>query len=201
MRDLVRKLLFERGLRPRALADHPEVEVGTRETKDTMVLTVVNHAPTPAKTAVTLFAPPFALRSLMDMKGRDHALEAVDGGVRLQLRLPTRSGLVLVGYPSRPAKFQLVVLTRTVRRGGRLRYRIIAQTKDGVLCEGHILTQLRVTDPSGEAHPRYGPAGFTADGVREMTARVAANAPRGTWRIELIDPFAGDTKTETFEVR
>ena len=75
------------------------------------------------------------------------------------------------------------------------------QSKDGALCSGHFVTPLRVTDPSGEARPRYAPAGVTAEGVREIGVPIAVNAPTGTWNIALTDPFAGDVKTVEFAVR
>ena len=175
--------------------------MGCREAKDTIVLTAVNHGALPAESAVTLFAPPFGLGSLMDVKGQAHALERVAGGLRFRLRLPARSGMLLVGHAARPAELQLVMVTPTVRRGGRLRYRVIAQSKDGVLCSGHFVTPLRVTDPRGEARPRYAPAGVTAAGVREIAVPIAVNAPRGTWNIALTDPFSGGVKTGKFTVR
>ena len=201
LRERVRALLLGRGLRPRALADQPDFEVGYREAKDTIVLTVVNHAARAAESAVTLFGPPFTVGSLTDAAGRAVALEKVEGGLRFPVRLPARSGVLLFGRPALAAKFQLVVLTPTVRRGGRLRYRVIAQTADGVLCEGHYVTELRATDPAGVSRPRYAPLGVTSEGVREVAVPVAVNAPGGTWRITLRDPLAGAERAGSFEVR
>jgi hypothetical protein len=199
LRDLVRQLLFARGLRPRALADDSEVEIGYREAKDTLVLTAVNHARKEAETRVTLFAPPFAIGYLTDSQGRDYKVEEVGDGPQFALKLPPRCGVLLFGYPARPARLRLELLTPVVKRGGKLRYHVTAVAADGSTCKGQFVTRLRV-NVGGHARERYAPAGVTTDGLREITVPVAVNAQEGQWRLHLADPFQGREHSATFQV-
>jgi len=201
LRDLVRQLLFARGLRPRALADDPEVEIGCRLAKDTLVLTAVNHGRKEAETRVTLFAPPFAIGYLTDSQGRDYKVERTEGGPRFALRLPPRCGVLLFGYPARPARLRLELLTPVVERGGTLRYRVTAVAADGSTCKGQFVARVQVVDPSGAARERYAPGGVTTDGVRELAIPMAVNAPQGAWRIIVSDPFARRRRAARFRVR
>ena len=201
LRATVRALLFERGLRPRVLAADPEVDIGYREAKDTIVLTAVNHGAKDAETTLTLFSPPFDVGYLADPNGREHALRKTKHGVETTLKLPARCGRLLVAYPARPARLRLDVLTPAAKRCGRLQYRVTAVAEDGSTCKGHFLAPLRVTDPQGRPRQRYAPAGVTTHGVRELSIPVAINAPTGEWRITLPDLFARQTRTGKFEVR
>ena len=189
LRAKINELLFAWGLRPSVLADDPEFDVGLRQAKNTVVLVAVNHHARETETGVTLFDPPARIGYLADALGRQYEVEKVKGGVRFSLTVPARSGLILIGSQSRPAEYRLEVLTPTVKRGGQLRYRIVAITEDGSVCKGQFVPHVRVIDPRGQLRPRYAPGGVTTDGVREITVPVAVNAPRGKWRIELSDRF------------
>ena len=203
LRSVVRKALFARGLRPHALAADPEFEIGFRQAQDTVVLTAVNHGAKEADTTVTLYSPPFPIRYLADAHGRVHRLKKVEGGIQFKMSLPARCGLLLFGYPSRPARFGLAVHTPTVQRGGTLRYNVRATARGGAVCapcKGQFLTPLRVTDPNGVERARYAPCGVTTDGVREVAVPIASNAPRGKWRIVLAAPFTRRERRATFQV-
>jgi hypothetical protein len=201
LQSLVRDVLFSRQLRPRVQAGLSDWEVGYRATADAMVLTVVNHGPQEAETTVTLDRPEFMPRCVMDGSGRRYALSEHVGGVRFNVRLGARCGAILYAYPSIPAEVRLEVLTPSVRRGERLRYRVVVRDGDGSPARGQFVVPIRVTDPRGQEHARYAPGQLAAGGVYTAEVPLAVNAACGPWRIVVSDRFAGREVTGQFEVQ
>lgn len=201
LRAAVRDPLFARGVRPRVLAGSPEWEIGYRQSKDTIVLTAVNHGSAETETQVTLRQPPFVPQCVLDAQGRPLGLTKVDDGVQFSLRLPARCGTIVVAYPARPAEARLEVLTPVVRRSESLRYRVTVQAEDGSTARGRFVLPVAVTDPRGQEHQRYAPAQPAIDGVYEAVVPLAANAALGKWQIVLTDRFSGGRHSGEFTVR
>jgi len=186
--------LAERGVRPRASAGHPDVEVGLRECPGARLLVAVNHGDEAVTTRVELDGEvtcAFDLTTGEDVPVRGSAVE---------VSLPPRDGGVWVLYGQRSFSVRLELAEAQAPPGGEIAGRAAVVNEAGQPVAASHIVRVFVTDPDGAERADLGGERVTADGVLELRLPLAVNERLGTWAISVTDVLTRRIVRRTFEV-
>lgn len=201
LEEAVRRMLFDRGLRPAARANLPEVEAGLRRGVNCALLVLANHAPTDVCTQVSVYEPGFSVGWVVDpATGEEIPFDREDDTVVIDVRLPGRDGRSLALYPVRPHANRITVEQSLYRLGDVLAYVVQVVDPTGVPALGHHVLEIQVTDPTGEPRHRYGGQRTTADGELQVETPLAVNEHRGIWQISVFDRLTRSSSSAQFTV-
>ncbi|MFW6162151.1 MAG: glutamine amidotransferase [Planctomycetota bacterium] len=190
----VGEALAERGVRPRARADRPAVEVGLRACDGCQLLVAVNHGDQRETARVGVeadFACAFDL-----ITGEEVPAE----GRELSLSLAPRDGGAWVLYQERPFSVRLELSEARVETGDALQYRATVVNDAGQPVPGSHILRAFVTDPDGAERPDLGGERVTRRGVLEDELPLAVNERPGPWTLAVTDALTRRIVRRTFEV-
>jgi len=198
LRQAVADLLGEQGIRPRARAEDPAVEVGIRLGAETALLVAVNHSDEPRATSVALDSAAIPAAFAFDLTTGE-AVPVEPGGLpALRIALPPRDGGIWVLYPERPFSLRVELAQGSFRRGESLLYRALVVGESGQPARGSHIVHVTVTDPGGLERPDLGGPYATRGGLLDIARPLAANDPTGTWTLSVTDPLTRRVVRRTF---
>jgi len=200
LRRAVADLLAEQGIRPRARAEDPAIEVGVRLCGESALLVAVNHGQEPRTTAVALDSAAIPAAAAYDlMTGEAVPVEPGDCPA-LRIALAPRDGGIWALYPERPFSLRIELAQDAFARGGSIEYRVTVIGESGQPARGSHIVRVAVTDPSGAERPELGGQFATQNGLLDAVRRLAVNDPAGTWSLSVTDPLTRRVVRRSFEL-
>ncbi len=201
LKNTIRSFLFGEGIKPRALAENFEFEVGFLEGDNCFLLVVVNHKQRKDESVIHIYEPGFTPVFAYDVAEKGEVcFDVKDGVVSFCLEVDKLAGKIIGFYPERPVKNSIKVESESVKRGEMFSYTATLENAKGKPALGSQAVEITVTDPDGTEHSRYGGLHSTANGVYSRKMKMAVNAPKGRWKIKVHDPYTRTISQTHFKV-
>lgn len=170
--------------------------------ESTRVLTIINHTDSSASSTVVLKTvsdlPRPAL--LIDyISGRRLRFSRTGGGIRFDVTLGSREGMIVGVCPDVPVRSTLVVTPR-VKASGKWNWEYRLLNKSGRPAKGSYPARVRVFSPSGKrmkCFERFVPA---VNGILKGEFTMPLNPEPGTWKVTAFNKVTLEDLSATFEV-